>query len=80
MPVDQRTLAAIGRQLGMRESTVSRKLERVTGAVRKRIRMRMLSSGMDARRCDEILEELDVRDLPVDVKRNLGQENKVETF
>ena len=78
--LDQRTLAVIGRQLGVHESTISRKLERVTGAVRKRIRKRMLSSGMDVRRCDEILEELDVRDLPVDVKRNLGQENKVETF
>ncbi len=78
--LDQRTLAAIGRQLGVHESTVSRKLERVTAAVRKRIRMRMQSSGMDARRCDEILDELDVRDLSFDVKRNLGQESKVEAF
>ncbi len=78
--LDQRTLATIGRQLGVHESTVSRKLERVTAAVRKRIRERMLSSGMDGRRCDEILKELDVRDLPIDVARNIGQENKVETF
>jgi RNA polymerase sigma-70 factor (ECF subfamily) len=78
--LDQRTLAVIGRQLGVHESTVSRKLDRVTAAVRKRIRKRMLAGGMDARRCNEILEELDVRDLPVDVKANLGQERKVETF
>jgi RNA polymerase sigma-70 factor (ECF subfamily) len=78
--LDQRTLAAIGRQLGVHESTVSRKLERVTAAVRKRIRMRMQSGGMDARRCDEILEELDVRDLSFDVKKNLGQESKGEAF
>jgi len=78
--LDQLTLAAIGCQLGVHESTVSRKLERVTAAVRKRIRMRMQSGGMDARRCDEVLEELDVRDLSVDVKGNLGQENEVEAF
>ena len=78
--LDKRTLAVIGRQLGVHESTVSRKLDRVTAAVRKRIRKRMLAGGMDARRCNEILEELDVRDLPVDVKGNLRQESKVETF
>jgi len=55
-------------------------LKRVTSVIRKRIRKRLISGGVDARRCDEILEELDVRDLQVDVERNLRQEKKIQTF
>lgn len=78
--LDQQTLAAIGRQLGVHESTVSRKMEKLTATVRKRIRKRLLSSGMDARRCEETLEDMDVRDLNIDVVANLRQEKKIETF
>ncbi len=78
--LDRRKLAEIGRQLGTAESTISRRLKRVTAVVRKRVRKRLIASGIDARRCDEILEEMDVRDLQVDVERNLRQEKKIETF
>jgi len=78
--LDCRTLAAIGQQLGVAESTISRRVKRLTSMVRKRIRQRLVSQGMDARRCDEILEELDVRDLNVDVGRSLRQEKKNQTF
>jgi RNA polymerase sigma-70 factor (ECF subfamily) len=78
--LDRRTLAEIGRQLGVHESTVSRKLERLAATVRKRIRKRLLAGGMGARRCDEMIEDLDVRDLKVDVGGNLRQEEKTETF
>jgi len=78
--LDRRTLAAIGRQLGMAESTISRRLKRVTSMVRKKIRKQLVLCGMDPRRCDEILEELDVRDLNVDVERNLRQEKQDPTF
>ncbi len=78
--LDRRRLAEIGRQLGMAESTVCRRLKKVTSIVRKRIRKRLISGGVDARRCDEILEEMDVRDLQVDVERNLRQEKKIQTF
>jgi RNA polymerase sigma-70 factor, ECF subfamily len=78
--LDRQTLAAIGRQLGVHESTVSRKMEKLTATVRKRIRKRLLSSGMDARRCEETLEDMDVRDLNIDVAANLRQEKKIETF
>lgn len=78
--LDGQRLAGIGRQLGVHESTVSRKLERATAGLRKRVRKRLLAGGMDRRRCDEMLAELDVRDLDVDVRRNLGQEGKLETF
>lgn len=78
--LDGQRLAGIGRQMGVHESTVSRKLERATAGLRKRVRKRLLAGGMDRRRCDELMAELDVRDLDVDVRRNLGQESKLEPF
>jgi RNA polymerase sigma-70 factor (ECF subfamily) len=78
--LDQRTLADIGRQLRVHESTVSRKLEKLTGSLQKQIRKRMQAAGVDRRRCDEILQDLDVRDLNVDVPRNLRQERPADTF
>ena len=78
--LDRRTLAVIGRQLGAAESTISRRLQRLTSLVRKRVRKRLVLGGMEARRCDELLEDLDVRDLNVDVARNLRQEKKIPTF
>jgi RNA polymerase sigma-70 factor (ECF subfamily) len=78
--LDQRTLADIGRQLRVHESTISRKLDKVTGALRKRIRKRLQAAGINPRRCDELLQELDVRDLNVDVAANLRQERSVGTF
>lgn len=78
--LDRRRLAEIGRQLGTAESTVCRRLKKVTSVVRKRVRKRLIASGIDSRRCDEILEEIDIRDLRVDVERNLRQEKKIETF
>jgi RNA polymerase sigma-70 factor (ECF subfamily) len=78
--LDQRTLAAIGRQLGIHESTVSRKLERLTATLRKRIRNRLRSAGIDSRRSDELMLELDVRDIDVDVSGSLKQERSVGSF
>jgi len=78
--LDGQKLAAIGRQLGVHESTVSRKLERTTAGLRKRVRKRLMVDGLDRRRCEELLADLDVRDLEVDVRRDLGQEKKMETF
>ncbi len=78
--LDQRTLANIGRQLCVHESTISRKLEKLTGELRKRIRKRLQAAGINPRRCDELLQELDVRDLNVNVAENLRQERPVETF
>jgi RNA polymerase sigma-70 factor (ECF subfamily) len=78
--LDQRTLASIGRQLGVHESTISRKLERITDALRKRMRKRMQSAGIAPRRCDELIQEIDVRDLDLNVTKNLRQERSIETF
>ena len=78
--LDQRTLADIGRQLRLHESTVSRKLERVTREVRKRVRKRLQAVGFHPRRCDELMQELDIRDLNVDVTATLRQETSPGTF
>jgi len=78
--LDQRTLANIGRQMSVHESTISRKLEKLMKELRKQIRRRLLASGINYRRCDELLLELDVRDLNVNVAENLRQEKPVESF
>jgi RNA polymerase sigma-70 factor (ECF subfamily) len=78
--LDRRTLADIGRQLNVHESTVSRKLDKLTGELQKRIRKRMYAAGLERRRCDEIMDGLDVRELNVNVEANLRQERAADTF
>lgn len=78
--LDGRTLAQIGRQLGLHESTISRKVDRLTTSIRKRVRKRLLESGISPPRCDELLAELDVRDLNIDVTQSLRQEKGIGTF
>jgi RNA polymerase sigma-70 factor, ECF subfamily len=72
--LDQRTLADIGRQLNVHESTISRRLERLMTDLRERVRKRLRAAGINPRRCDELLQDLDVRDLNVEVRANLWQE------
>jgi RNA polymerase sigma-70 factor, ECF subfamily len=78
--LDQRTLADIARQLRVHESTISRKLDKLTSELRKRVRKRLLATGLNLRRCDELLQDLDVRDLNVDVAPNLRQETPLNAF
>jgi len=40
----------------------------------------MLAAGVDGRRCDELLEGLDVRDLNLDIKATLWQESSQPAF
>jgi hypothetical protein len=44
------------------------------------VRKRLQAAGVNARRCDELLQELDVRDLNVDVAANLRQEMPPTAF
>jgi RNA polymerase sigma-70 factor (ECF subfamily) len=71
--LDHRTLAEIARLQGVHESTISRKLERVTVELRKRIRRRMIAAGMSPRQADEAMQDVDVRDLRVPVRETLRQ-------
>jgi RNA polymerase sigma-70 factor (ECF subfamily) len=68
--LDSRRLAEIGRTLGVHESTISRKLEKLLKDLRKRIRKDLERRGMSRRQADEALE-IDVRDLGVDVQARL---------
>ncbi len=78
--LDGRTLANIGRTLHVHESTISRKLERTTTALRKTIRKQLLANGLSARQADELMQDTDVRDLNVNIRENLQQESTPTAF
>lgn len=68
--LDGRRLAEIGRILGVHESTISRKMEKLLKDIRKRLRKELEQRGMSRRQADEALEA-DVRDLQLDVASRL---------
>jgi RNA polymerase sigma-70 factor (ECF subfamily) len=70
--LDGRTLAEIARMLGVHESTISRRLEKVTKQVRGNILKELQRRGTSRRQAQEALEA-DVRDLTVDVRGRLAQ-------
>lgn len=70
--LDGRTLAEIARMLGVHESTISRKIDKLTTGLRKRIRDALAKGGLTRPQAEELLES-DVRDLAIDVKRSLGR-------
>ncbi len=78
--LDHRTLAEIAKLLGVHESTISRKLDRATAGLRKRISKRLISSGMSRREAEEIMTEIDVRDVQVKVSETLRQGSLPATF
>jgi len=71
--LDGRTLAEIARMLGVHESTISRKLDKLAKALRKQILAGLVRRGMSRRQAEEALET-DVRDLQLDIHRRLTQE------
>jgi RNA polymerase sigma-70 factor (ECF subfamily) len=77
--LDGRTLAEIARALGVHESTISRKLEKVARAVRERVTDELVRRGMNRRQAEEALET-DVRDLSVDVTGRLSQKGGASAF
>jgi RNA polymerase sigma-70 factor, ECF subfamily len=77
--LDDRTLAEIARMLGVHESTISRKLDKLAKSLRKQIVAALLRRGMTRRQAEEALE-VDVRDLQMDVRRSLAQERQPEAF
>ncbi len=72
--LDKRTLADIARTLGVHESTISRKVEKLAKNVRKQIVERLVRGGMSQRQAAEAME-VDVRDLPIDVGSLLGRQS-----
>lgn len=77
--LDGRTLAEIARMLGVHESTISRKLDKLAKSLRKQIVAALTRAGMSRRQATEALE-VDVRDLQVDIRRSLAQETPPGPF
>lgn len=77
--LDGRTLAEIARMLGVHESTISRKLDKLAKSLRKQIVAALTKGGMSRRQAEEALE-VDVRDLQVDIHRSLAQETPAVPF
>lgn len=77
--LDGRTLAEIARVLHVHESTISRKVEKITAALRKNIVAGLMRRGMSRAQAEEALD-LDVRDLAVDVRARLSQEKQATAF
>ena len=70
--LDDRTLADIGSMLRVHESTISRRLEKLASALRKRIVKELCGNGITKRAAQEMLK-VDVRELSIDVRERLGR-------
>jgi RNA polymerase sigma-70 factor (ECF subfamily) len=68
--LDGRTLAEIARLLGVHESTVSRKLEKITASIRKAILAGLVKRGMSSKEAAQAMD-VEVSELSVDVARRL---------
>ena len=68
--LDGSTLAEIARLLGVHESTISRKVDKLAKSLRKKILAHMIQQGMARRQAEEALE-VDVRDLRLNIRRSL---------
>jgi RNA polymerase sigma-70 factor, ECF subfamily len=77
--LDGRTLAEIARSLGLHESSVSRRLDRLSANLRKRILEGLRERGMSHAQATEALET-DVRDLNLDLRSRLAQDSGATSF
>jgi RNA polymerase sigma-70 factor (ECF subfamily) len=68
--LDDRTLADIAKMLRVHESTISRRIDKITRNLRGAIMTGLERQGMSRRQAEEALET-DVRDLAVDVRARL---------
>src|SRR3974390_277273 len=72
--LDDRTLAEIARMLGVHESTISRKVDKLAKLLRKQVLARLSKQGM-SRRQAEVALEVDVRDLQLNLRQRLAQDS-----
>jgi len=77
--LDGRTLAEIARPLGLHESSVSRRLDRLATGLRKRILAGLRAQGMSHAQATEALET-DVRDMGLNLRSRLTQDPGATTF
>jgi RNA polymerase sigma-70 factor (ECF subfamily) len=77
--LDERTLAEIARALSVHESTISRKVEKLTKSLRKQILKALMAMGMSRRQAEEALNA-DTRDLALDIRASLAQDSAKVAF
>jgi RNA polymerase sigma-70 factor, ECF subfamily len=77
--LDGRTLAEIAGALSVHESTISRKVEKLTKSLRKQILKNLVRYGMSRRQAEEALT-VDVRDLALDISASLAQDSVAGAF
>ena len=77
--LDGRTLAEVARVLGLHESSISRRLDRVAATLRKRILACLRERGLSHAQAKEALET-DVRDIALDIRARLTQDSGANTF
>ena len=77
--LDGQTLAEIARTLGLHESSVSRRLDRLATGLRKRILAGLRAQGMSHAQAAEALET-DVRDIRLNLRSRLTQDSQAKTF
>jgi len=77
--LDGRTLAEIAHELGLHESSVSRRLDRLSIGLRKRILAGLRMQGMSHAQAAEALET-DVRDMRLNLRSRLMQDSDAKTF
>jgi RNA polymerase sigma-70 factor (ECF subfamily) len=77
--LDGRTLAEIAQTLGLHESSVSRRLDRLSTGLRKRILAGLRMRGMSHAQAAEALET-DVRDIRLNLRSRLLQDSDAKTF
>jgi RNA polymerase sigma-70 factor, ECF subfamily len=77
--LDRRTLAEIAHTLGLHESSISRRLDRVSDRLRKRILAGLRERGMSHAQATEALET-DVRDIQLDLRARLMQDSEAQSF
>jgi RNA polymerase sigma-70 factor (ECF subfamily) len=77
--LDGRTLAEIARTLGLHESSVSRRLDRLATGLRKRILAGLRTQGMSHAQAMEALAT-DVRDIGLNLRSRLTQDSGAKAF
>jgi RNA polymerase sigma-70 factor (ECF subfamily) len=77
--LDGRKLAEIGRMLRVHESTISRRLDKITACVKKAVCAALRARGMSRRQAEEALQA-DVRDLDLNVRQFFAQDSGARAF
>lgn len=77
--LDGRTLADIARMLRVHESTISRKVDKLTRGLRETIIKRLQARGLERRQAEEAMD-LDVRDLRLNIRARLTQDTGEAAF